>query len=82
MSEPIKPAVQSGWIALQVVMMPRDANPMPTSLPGMTQNTTFATSWAWCSETSQRQRVHAKPFVDRRDQILRAVERLADQFVR
>ncbi|MCU0705794.1 MAG: acyl-CoA thioesterase [Fimbriiglobus sp.] len=31
------------WIALQVVMMPRDANPMPTSLPGHSQNTTFAT---------------------------------------
>jgi acyl-CoA thioesterase YciA len=28
-------ADEQGWIALQVVMMPRDANPMPTVLPGI-----------------------------------------------
>jgi acyl-CoA thioesterase YciA len=32
-----------GWIALQVVMMPKDANPMPTVLPGSTGHAIYAT---------------------------------------
>jgi acyl-CoA thioesterase YciA len=31
------------WIAMQVVMMPRDANPLPTALPQFGGNTLFAT---------------------------------------
>ena len=31
------------WIALQVVMMPKDANPLPTTIPGYGQNQFFGT---------------------------------------
>src|SRR6266852_9956997 len=31
------------YLALQVVMMPRDANPLPTVLPGMGQNYLYLT---------------------------------------
>ncbi len=31
------------WIALQVMMMPHDANPIPTTLPGFTPNLVYAT---------------------------------------
>jgi acyl-CoA thioesterase YciA len=38
MPEPTEP-----WIAIQVVMMPRDANPLPTILPGVGQNVLYGT---------------------------------------
>jgi acyl-CoA thioesterase YciA len=31
------------WTALQIVMMPKDANPLPTLLPGMGQNLMYGT---------------------------------------
>ena len=31
------------YLALQVIMMPRDANPLPTVLPGMGQNALYST---------------------------------------
>ncbi len=31
------------WIALQVVMMPKDANPLPTTIPGYGQNHFYGT---------------------------------------
>lgn len=37
------PPDSSGWIALQLVMMPKDANPLPSALPGSTQNTVYST---------------------------------------
>jgi acyl-CoA thioesterase YciA len=35
--------VSESYLALQVVMMPRDANPLPTVLPGATQNFLYMT---------------------------------------
>jgi acyl-CoA thioesterase YciA len=35
--------VSESYLALQVVMMPRDANPIPTVLPGATQARLYAT---------------------------------------
>ena len=35
--------LEDGYLALQVVMMPRDANPVPTVLPGMGQNYLYMT---------------------------------------
>jgi acyl-CoA thioesterase YciA len=35
--------VSEPYVALQVVMMPRDANPLPTVLPGATQNFLYMT---------------------------------------
>ena len=31
------------YLALQVIMMPRDANPMPTPIPGVTRNGPYMT---------------------------------------